>query len=68
MQAKEEISVFWFRRDLRLNDNAGLYNALRNNKNVLPLFIFDTDILDSLENKNDKRVQFIHSTLLEIQK
>ena len=38
-------AIFWFRRDLRLADNAGLYYALRENKNVLPIFIFDTEIL-----------------------
>ena len=55
-----EIVCFWFRRDLRLADNAGLYHALRSGKPVLPVFIFDTDILDKLEDKTDKRVLFIH--------
>lgn len=55
--------LFWFRRDLRLNDNAGLYYALRENKNVLPVFIFDTKILDQLDDKADKRVEFIHNAL-----
>jgi deoxyribodipyrimidine photo-lyase len=57
------ITLFWFRRDLRLNDNAGLYHALKENENVLPLFIFDSNILDKLSNKSDKRVQFIHNAL-----
>ena len=57
------ISVFWFRRDLRLEDNAGLYHALRSGKAVLPVFIFDTEILDRLENKADRRVDFIHQAL-----
>ncbi|MEP7164254.1 MAG: deoxyribodipyrimidine photo-lyase [Ferruginibacter sp.] len=61
------ISIFWFRRDLRLNDNAGLYHALKSGRPVLPIFIFDTNILDKLENKTDKRVAFIHSTLVEMQ-
>lgn len=55
--------VFWFRRDLRLEDNAGLYHALKGNTNVIPLFIFDTLILDALEDKNDSRVEFIMKSL-----
>ncbi len=61
------ISIFWFRRDLRLTDNAGLYHALKENKKVIPIFIFDKNILEDLEDKADKRVQFIHETILEIQ-
>lgn len=60
------ISIFWFRRDLRLNDNAGLYHALRGEHPVLPLFIFDTNILDDLEDKKDARVAFIHDTIQEL--
>ncbi len=56
-------AFFWFRRDLRLQDNAGLYHALKDNSAVLPVFIFDTHILDKLQNKADARVQFIHDTL-----
>lgn len=63
MKSKEEISVFWFRRDLRLSDNAGLYHALRSGNPVLPIFIFDEEILSKLEDKADKRVDFIHRTL-----
>jgi len=58
--------LFWFRRDLRLEDNSGLYYALQQEKNVLPLFIFDRNILDRLEEKSDPRVTFIHSQLAEI--
>ena len=47
----DKISIFWFRRDLRLKDNHGLYRALESGKKVLPIFIFDEDILDLLENK-----------------
>lgn len=65
---KQSISVFWFRRDLRLTDNAGLYHALRSGKPVLPVFIFDTDILDDLQNKSDKRLAFIRDALINIQK
>jgi deoxyribodipyrimidine photo-lyase len=61
-----ETVVFWFRRDLRLDDNAGLYHALKENKNVVPLFIFDTEILDKLEDKADARVEFIHDALARI--
>ena len=46
----DKISIFWFRRDLRLKDNHGLYQALESEKKVLPIFIFDEDILDLLEN------------------
>ena len=56
------ISVFWFRRDLRLDDNIGLYNALQSEYPVLPIFIFDKKILDHLP-KNDARVSFIYNTL-----
>ncbi len=56
---KPSLLIFWHRRDLRLTDNAGLYHALRAGIPVLPLFIFDTNILESLE-RNDARVEFIH--------
>ena len=58
-----KLSIFWFRRDLRLKDNHGLYQALESGKKVLPIFIFDEDILDLLENKSDKRVDFIIQAL-----
>ncbi len=58
-----KISIFWFRRDLRLKDNHGLFQALESGKKVLPIFIFDEDILDLLENKSDKRVDFIVQAL-----
>ena len=61
------VNVFWFRRDLRLHDNAGLYQALKDGKPVLPVFIFDRQILDKLEDKQDKRVSFIHGALSELQ-
>lgn len=63
----EAINIFWFRRDLRLNDNAGLYNALKAGKPVIPIFIFDKNILDKLEDKADRRVEFIHAALEEMQ-
>ena len=43
-----KISIFWYRRDLRLEDNTGLFEALNENENVLPIFIFDDSILDEL--------------------
>ncbi len=58
-----KISLFWFRRDLRLHDNAGLYHALKGEHPVLPLFIFDTDILEELEDKKDARVAFLVDTV-----
>ncbi len=61
------INIFWFRRDLRLDDNIGFYNALRSELPVLPLFIFDTEILDKLP-KDDARVTFIHDTLQSMRK
>lgn len=60
------ITLFWFRRDLRLEDNTALFHALTAQGNVLPVFIFDTAILDKLENKEDKRVSFIFKTLKKI--
>ena len=60
------INVFWFRRDLRLQDNAGLYHALKSGKPVLPIFIFDKKILDYLEDPDDARVTFLHNTLTEL--
>lgn len=64
---KSAVNIFWFRRDLRLHDNAGLYHALRSGKPVVPVFIFDTNILGELEDKADRRVEFIHLALQEIQ-
>jgi deoxyribodipyrimidine photo-lyase len=59
----EKVSIFWFRRDFRLDDNTGLFYAYTHEENVLPLFIFDTNILDKLEDKKDARVDFIHSQI-----
>ncbi len=63
----QPINIFWFRRDLRLSDNTALYHSLTSNLPVLPIFIFDKNILDKLENKKDARVAFIHETLSQIQ-
>ncbi|HSN49515.1 MAG TPA: deoxyribodipyrimidine photo-lyase [Flavobacterium sp.] len=62
---KQEITFFWYRRDLRLEDNVGLFHALESKYPVIPLFIFDEDILESLP-KNDARVGFIHDSLSKI--
>lgn len=61
-----EVNIFWFRRDLRLHDNAALYHALKSKHPVLPIFIFDENILNELP-KNDKRVLFIHRALQHMQ-
>lgn len=66
MSAK--VVLFWFRRDLRLEDNVGLYQALSSGLPVVPVFIFDRDILQNLEAKNDKRVSFIYTALEQMQK
>ncbi|RDI58154.1 cryptochrome/photolyase family protein [Flavobacterium glaciei] len=63
--SKQEVSIFWFRRDLRLEDNVGLFQALQLKYSVIPLFIFDEAILDNLP-KNDARVGFIHESLSKI--
>lgn len=59
----EAINIFWFRRDLRLHDNRGLQFALEQSLPVLPLFIFDSDILDRLPSGEDPRVSFIHQNI-----
>lgn len=60
---KKSVVIFWFRRDLRIDDNVGLNEALRSNDQVLPLFIFDPDILDPLEDLDDPRVTYMHRRL-----
>ena len=59
---KEKISIFWFRRDLRLTDNHALHIALKGSTPVLPIFIFDNEITDDLE-RDDSRLTFIYDTL-----
>ena len=65
MQAR--VHIFWFRRDLRLDDNAALFHALKSGIPVVPVFIFDRNMLDLLEDKTDRRLQFIHTALQEMQ-
>ncbi|MCC8410803.1 DNA photolyase family protein [Mucilaginibacter sp. UR6-1] len=66
MADKQPVSIFWFRRDLRLDDNAGLYRALKSGNPVLPIFIFDREILDDLKEKDDARVTFIYQVIEEL--
>lgn len=64
---KEKITICWLRRDLRLQDQAALYHALRSGYPVVVLFIFDREILDDLEDRRDRRVEFIHQTITQLQ-
>ena len=63
--AKQKVTFFWFRRDLRLEDNTGLFHALQSDFPVIPVFIFDDEILDNLP-KEDARVNFIYDSLEKI--
>ncbi len=65
--SKPQVTIFWFRRDFRLEDNRGLYHAHQAEHPVQPIFIFDTNILDELP-KNDARVEFIHQEIERLQK
>ncbi|MCG2431366.1 cryptochrome/photolyase family protein [Aequorivita xiaoshiensis] len=58
----QKVNIFWFRRDLRLHDNTGFQNALKGKYPVLPIFIFDTEIISELP-KDDARITFIFQTL-----
>ncbi|WP_299278516.1 deoxyribodipyrimidine photo-lyase [uncultured Psychroserpens sp.] len=62
---KQPLSIFWFRRDLRLDDNVGFHEALKGKYPVLPVFIFDSEILRNLP-ENDARVTFIFNTLQDM--
>lgn len=62
-----EVTICWFRRDLRLQDHAAFYHALLSDYKVLPVFIFDPHILNQLPSRSDRRVAFIHHTLLSLQ-
>lgn len=57
-----DVAVYWHRRDLRIQDNAGLYKALKSGLKVQPIFIFDANILEELP-KTDQRVLFIHQEI-----
>lgn len=58
----EKFNIFWFRRDLRIHDNRGLYEALNGSNRVIPIFIYDTEITDKLK-KEDPRLTFIENAL-----
>ncbi len=60
-------ALFWHRRDLRINDNKGLFEALKQNEIVHPIFIFDKPILDKLPN-NDQRILFIYQEIESLKK
>lgn len=60
---KNKVVIFWFRRDLRLADNRGLQQAIASGYAVLPIFIFDSDILTRLATRYDRRVDYIHQAL-----
>lgn len=62
----ERVNIMWFRRDIRLKDNRALEASLAGGLRVLPLFIFDTVILDQLPSREDKRVSFIHKALTNL--
>lgn len=64
---KQKVNICWFRRDLRLHDNAALYYALKEELPVVPVFIFDMNILDKLDDKADRRVEFIHLAVSDMQ-
>lgn len=64
---KDPISIFWHRRDLRTEDNAGLFKALSGDQPVVPVFIFDKNILSKLPNK-DARIVFIHEELEKVKR
>lgn len=63
---KTPVTVFWFRRDLRFEDNTGLYHALKDDLPVVPVFIFDQLILDDLEDQDDPRITFIHQEITSL--
>ena len=61
-----EKSLVWFRRDLRDFDHAALYHALKSSAQVFCVFVFDTDILEKLTDKADRRVEFIWESVREL--
>jgi deoxyribodipyrimidine photo-lyase len=64
---KKPITICWLRRDLRIRDNAALFHALKGGGPVLLLFIFDTQILDKLSNRQDARVTFIYNAIQDLE-
>lgn len=68
MSERPNLNFFWFRRDLRVEDNRSLFEALKGSQPIIPLFIFDKDILDKLEDRDDKRVNFLHEAIQDLSK
>lgn len=62
----EKVNLFWFRRDLRVEDNCGLFHALSSGLPVVPVFIFDPEILEHFPEQDDPRLTFIHQALLKL--
>ena len=58
--------LVWLRRDLRADDNAALHHALKRARRVHCVFVFDTTILDRLQDRDDRRVEFILASLIEL--
>ncbi len=67
IKTNDSVVIFWFRRDLRIDDNTGLYHALNSGKKVLPIFIFDTEIIEHPDKRTDARIIFIRNALQMIQ-
>lgn len=63
-----DISLVWLRRDLRMHDQAALYHALKSSRAVHAVFVFDTDILDALPSRADRRVEFIHGSVAALKR
>ena len=66
MSAQHDATLVWFRRDLRIADHAALYHALKNSRRVYCVFVFDREILDALPSRADRRVEFIHDSVIEL--
>ena len=66
MPIKKDVAIFWFRRDLRFNDNTALNHALESKYPVLPIFTFDINIITKIESKTDARVEFIFDQVLSL--
>ena len=60
-------NIFWFRRDLRIEDNTALIQALNSSQSIIPIFIFDINIIKKLP-KDDARISFIYNQLIGINK
>jgi deoxyribodipyrimidine photo-lyase len=65
-QPRHDRTLVWFRRDLRVQDHAALYHAVKSSRTVYCVFVFDTGILDALEQRADRRVEFIRACVVEL--